>query len=190
VSEPAPRDLDRQLQHLEGLIREMEDGPESPARARAREIVRAVLDLHAAGLARMLDAVAADAEAGRRLLDAFARDPLVAGVLLLHGLHPLDLDTRVHGALAALEPELRTQGARVSLVSLVEGAVRLRVEREIGRAGLPAAALRSLVEQALVAAAPDAVSVVVDMPEDAPRVAFVPVEHVRLRSGPREIHQA
>ena len=32
------------------------------------------------------------------MLDRFSRDDLVASLLLLHGLHPVDFDTRVHTA--------------------------------------------------------------------------------------------
>ncbi|MGH7277369.1 MAG: hypothetical protein ACREJG_01630, partial [Candidatus Rokuibacteriota bacterium] len=122
-------DLDRQLRQLETLIREMEEGPESPARARARQIVRAVLDLHASGLTRMMELVAAGPHAPQALVELFARDPRVSGMLLLHGLHPFDLETRVGGAVHGLEPALRAQGAGLTLVSVSEGSVRLRLAR-------------------------------------------------------------
>ena len=77
--------------------------------ARPREIVQAVLDLHGAGLERILGHLA-DAGDRRRVLDACARDEVVGGLLLLHGLHPLDLEERVlqrAGAGAALPPLAR-----------------------------------------------------------------------------------
>lgn len=180
--ELAPR-----LDELERLIREMEDGPESPTRARARRIVGAALDLHAAALARMLDIVGADDGAGRAFIDAFAADPLVSGLLILHGLHPLGLETRVRAAVENLALALRSQGARPTLVVVVDGAVRVRVEREAASGGLPAAALRARIEEAILAAAPDAASVAVDVPADADHRAFVPVEQVRLRSRAPEV---
>jgi hypothetical protein len=170
---------------LETLIREMEEGPETPARARAREIVRAVLELHAGGLARMIEIVAAGGAT-----EAFARDPAVAAMLLLHGLHPHDLETRVRAAVDDLAPALAQHGASVALVAVADGAVRVRVEREPGRGGVPSAALRGTVEQAVVAVAPDAVEVTIDAPDDAARAAFVPVDQVRLRQRAPEARRA
>jgi hypothetical protein len=177
VSEPDDGGLPGRLQHLERLIREMEEGPESPARARARRIVQAVLDLHAEALGRIVKVVTT--ARGRDLLDDFARDPHIAGVLLLHGLHPLDLDARVHGALDALAPILRGHGVRVAAVATDETAVRVRLEREPGSGGPPAGTLRGRIQDALAAAAPEATTIEVEVPE-AP-AAFVPVEQVRLR---------
>jgi hypothetical protein len=178
VSVPAP-DLAQQLERLDALIREMERGAETPVRARAREIVRAVLDLHAAGLGAMMDLARA---ADPALADRLARDPQVAGLLLLHGLHPSDLDTRVRGAVAALAPMLEGQGATLTLHSTADGMVRLRLERAIARGGLPADALRRRVEEAIIATAPDVAGVEIDGPDGADVAAFVPVDQVRMRA--------
>lgn len=175
------RDLQRQLQQLEALIVDMEQGPESPARARARQIVRAVLDLHASALTRMIELIAGATAAGPVLIEQLARDPLVSGVLLLHGLHPDDLESRVRGAVDGLDALLRAQGARLARLAIADGTVRLRLERDPGRGGLSGGALRTRLEQAIIAAAPDAASVEIDVPDGADQVAFVPVEQVRLR---------
>lgn len=178
MSTPAP-DLSRQLQRLEALIHEMEQGAETPARARAREIVRAVLDLHASGLRTMMELARASDPA---LEDTLARDPQVAGLLLLHGLHPSDVETRVRSAVDGLAPMLQGQGAALALRSTEGGIVRLHLERPTGRGGLSAQALRMRVEEAIIAAAPDAARVDIDGPEGADIAAFVPVEQVRLRA--------
>jgi hypothetical protein len=173
----APRELERQLQHLEALLHELERGPESLIRTQARDVVRAVLDLHASGLDRMVQCIGSFA-AGPAIMNALTSDPLIAGLLLLHDIHPENLETRVRVAVEALAPALAPQGARVAEVSVEEGIVRVRLERELGRGGVPAAALRSRVEHAVVGAAPDAVGIEIDVPDTA---AFVPVAEVRLR---------
>jgi hypothetical protein len=163
----------------------MEEGPETPVRARARDIVRAVLDLHGDALKRMMGEVAAGHASPQALVDAFAHDPQIAGVLLLHGLHPLDLESRVRAALAALAPSLQKQFARLAAVTITDGTVRVRLERGAGHGGPAAAPLRAHVEDAIVAAAPDAVTIEVEVPPES--LAFVPVEHVRLRGAAREV---
>jgi hypothetical protein len=170
-------DLERRLQHLETLLYELERGPESPIRAQARDVVRAVLDFHASGLERMVRCVGSFAS-GPAIMRALTSDPLIAGLLLLHDVHPETLETRVRGAVDALAPALVPEGARVAQLTVDEGIVRVRLEREAGRGGPPAAALRSRVEHALIAAAPDAARIDVDVPDT---MVFVPVTHVRLR---------
>jgi Fe-S cluster biogenesis protein NfuA len=187
VSSP-DRDLHARLERLEALISEMEQGPESPARSRAREIVRAVLDLHADGLTRVMTLVTE--ASGAALVESLARDPMIAGLLLLHGLHPQELETRVRSAVDALEPMLQAQGARVALMSVSDGAIRLNLERAIGRGGLSTGALRERVEQAIIGAAPDASSIEIDVPDSADVAAFIPIEEVRLRGAARPTHRS
>ncbi|MFF5077283.1 hypothetical protein ACFY36_09535 [Actinoplanes sp. NPDC000266] len=67
----------------------------------AEDLVRLVADLYGAGLHRMLDLAHEHGALSDGLLDAIAGDELVASLLLVHGLHPYDLTTRVEQALAA-----------------------------------------------------------------------------------------
>jgi hypothetical protein len=169
--------LEQQLEQLETLLHELEQGPESPIRTQARDVVRAVLALHASGLARIVHGIGTVA-GGPALMSALSRDPLVAGLLLLHDIHPDSLDTRVRAALDALAPTLAPQGARVAQVDVEGGVVRVRVEREPGSRRAPAAALRSRIQHALIAAAPDAGTIEIDVPDTE---GFVPVTEVRMR---------
>ena len=70
----------------------MEELSDPQAQARTREIVQILLDLHGAALERMLTTIAETGATGQALIDAAASDDLVGSVLLLHGLHPLDLE--------------------------------------------------------------------------------------------------
>src|SRR3954465_16008469 len=66
------------------------------ARERAERLVGEVTDLYGAGLERMfLIACAADPA----LVNSFAADDLVASLLLVHGLHPHDVERRIADAL-------------------------------------------------------------------------------------------
>ena len=57
-----------------------------------------------------------------RSSDQLTGDELVASVLLLHGLHPVDLETRVRGALEKTRPYLKSHGGNVELVGIDERA--------------------------------------------------------------------
>ena len=98
------------------------------ARERAEELVRLVTDLYGAGLERLLEILHDAGRLDAGVLTEIADDDVVASLLLVHGLHPYDLPTRVERGLQAVRPELRTQGVDVELVTVDDtGAVRLRL---------------------------------------------------------------
>jgi hypothetical protein len=80
----------QQMQRIEALIQEVEQSADPAVQKAARSIVQALLDLHGAGLAKLLDILKTSGEAGQASIAAFARDELVSNVLLLHDLHPLN----------------------------------------------------------------------------------------------------
>jgi hypothetical protein len=153
---------------IEVLVEKVQALPDAVARETALRLAEAILDLHAAALQRTLDLLL-EAEGGPAMIDALATDPQISSVLLLHDLHPLDLETRVTRALA--DPSFHTRGASAELVSIDNGTVRVRIEG--GRA------LKSAVEQSLWEAAPDASGVVVEgASEEAQTAGFVPLEQL------------
>jgi hypothetical protein len=141
-------DLGRRIERVEDLIRQSETLPDPAARACVREVVQTLLDFHGAGLARILDHLASDGGTGRAAVEALSRDELVGSLLLLHGLHPLDVETRVRAALEKMRPRLRTHGGDVELLGVQEGVVRIRTDTDV-----------RTIEAAVYEAAPDAVSV-------------------------------
>jgi Fe-S cluster biogenesis protein NfuA len=162
------RDFRARLQQLDALLQEVERFTDPTAQAHARELVQAVLELHGAGLRGVLGAIESAGEAGAAILDACARDDVVGGLLLLHGLHPLDLETRVLQALEQVRPYLRSHGGNVELIGVSDEVVRLRL---VGSChGCPSSALtmRQTIEEAIVAKAPDAIAVEVEGAAEEP----------------------
>jgi hypothetical protein len=103
------------------------------------ELVRTVADLYGSGLERILDLLHEQGVLTDAALDALAADDLVAGLLLVHGLHPHDAATRV---------ALAIRGTGVELVEITDaGVCRLR-----GRAG-------NGIEQLIEAVAPEITAV-------------------------------
>jgi Fe-S cluster biogenesis protein NfuA len=148
MSEPS---LPQRLRQLVDQIQEL-----APAeRDRARALVQTILDFHGAALAQLLELLRQGGGAGREVLEKASRDGLVRNLLLLHGLHPADLETRTRAALARLEPFLRSQGAEVELIAVADDAVRLCLHRN--GSGYPASVqtLRAAIEEAVGADAPD-----------------------------------
>jgi hypothetical protein len=139
-------ELQQGLRHVEELLRALESCTDGAAREQARELVRALLNLHTAGLSQVLEL--AGAEGGAR----FADDPLVSGLLLLHGLHPLPPDERVRRVLEQAGPRFHAHGGEVELLSATDEVVRLRLRGEPGSALM----LRALAAELVVEAVPDA----------------------------------
>src|SRR5262245_2480169 len=110
VGSPEDREFRQRMERVETLIQELEKLPEPKARANTREIIQGILDLDGAALERILEQIAEAGETGLAMIDDVAKDDLVGGLLLLHGLHPLDLETRVLLALDKVRPYLRSHG--------------------------------------------------------------------------------
>jgi Fe-S cluster biogenesis protein NfuA len=166
------RDFQARLERLDALLQEVERSADPAARARTQEIVQAVLELHGAGLERLLERIAEGGEAGRQIRDACAHDDLVRGLLLLHGLHPLDLEARVREALEAVRPYLRSHGGNVELLEVSDGMVRLRLVGSCHSCPSSAVTMQQTIEEAILARAPDVTAVEVEgMVEGPPETA-------------------
>jgi Fe-S cluster biogenesis protein NfuA len=156
-----PREFQEELHRLDVLIREVDGFTDPAAAATVRELVQAVLALHRSGLERLLEHVV-EREAGTGILDACVRDEVVSGLLLLHELHPLNLDARVQQALEEVRPYLRTHGGNVELLGVVGGRVRLRLQGSCHSCPSSSLTMKQTIEQAILARAPDALGVEVD----------------------------
>ncbi len=127
----------------------------SPAvRGKAEELVRLLMQLYGAGLERILTIVDNIDDAGQAaagpIFARLAADDLVASLLVVHDLHPLDLETRVARALDHVRPDLGLHGDEVELLGVEDGVVRLRLE---GKASTAPA--KRAIEKAIQEAAPD-----------------------------------
>jgi hypothetical protein len=90
---PKPRSaLEQHLERIESLVAQLEASSDPAAQAAAREMVRALLELHATGLAKILELLSQAGDGGQATLEACAHDELVGNLLLLHGLHPEGLE--------------------------------------------------------------------------------------------------
>ena len=85
----------RQAARIETLVQDVAEFSDPHARATAEELVQALLDMYGEGLARLLEITAETEASGLALIDTFASDELLSSLFLLHGLHPLDIETRV-----------------------------------------------------------------------------------------------
>ena len=146
--------LQERVARMESLLEEIEALEDPTARSKAAEVVGVLLDLYGEGLARMMETVAGGEEREKNF-DAFAEDELVSHLLLLHGLHPLDLETRVAGALEEVRPYLHSHGGNVELLGIEGGVARLRMEGSCNGCPSSTMTLKLAIEEAIERAAPD-----------------------------------
>lgn len=152
-------------------------------RQRAEELVRLVVELHGAGLERLLEITDDDGVLSDRLLDRFAEDELVSGVLLLHGLHPYDVRTRVEHALEKVRPYLGSHGGDVRLVEVThDGVARLRMLGSCQGCPSSSVTLTLAVEGAVEAAAPEVERIECDdTPEEGADRSLIPPDSLFSR---------
>jgi Fe-S cluster biogenesis protein NfuA len=160
------------------------------ARDRAEELVRVVVGLYGAGLERMVEILDGGGALTDEAVAALAGDELVAGLLVVHGLHPYDLVRRVEQALESVRPYLGSHGGDVELLGVDDNAedgavVRLRLLGHCDGCAGSTATLKSAVDGAVQAAAPEVVRVEVAEPtapaHPAPTTALIPVESLTAR---------
>jgi Fe-S cluster biogenesis protein NfuA len=150
----------RLSQRIERLIARVEASPDPSARADALELTRSLMELHGAALGRLMEVVAQAGASGYALMDDFAGDDLVASLLLLYGLHPHDLETRVRKALDMARPFMRSHGGDVELLGVAEGVVRLRLVGSCRSCPSSTMTLKLAIEQAIYDAAPDVTEII------------------------------
>lgn len=141
------------------------------AHERARQLVREVVALYGAGLERILRL------GGPQLAERLATDDLVASLLLVHGLHPHNVDRRVSDALDRVRPYLGSHGGDVELIDVTaDGVVRLAFRGSCKSCPSSAATLELAVEDAVRAAAPEIATIEVVGAEAAARPAVIPAD--------------
>ncbi|WP_440098167.1 NifU family protein [Streptosporangium sp. H16] len=151
---PQAHDVRATGDRVEALIADLGALSDAVTRAKAEDLVRALVELYGAGLERVVEIVT---EAGAaEVLGRMVGDPLVAGLLVLHDLHPLSTAERVRDALDTVRPHLGSHEGGVELLGVDEdGIVRLRLEGTCH--GCPSSRLTvtDAIERAIAQAAPE-----------------------------------
>jgi Fe-S cluster biogenesis protein NfuA len=110
---------------------------------RATEAVQALVELYGEALARFV--AGADP----------TQDELLSHLLLVHDLHPVDVETRVRQALDDVRPYLGSHGGDVELVAVEEGVARVRLGGTCNGCPSSTVTLRNAIEEAIMRAAPE-----------------------------------
>jgi Fe-S cluster biogenesis protein NfuA/nitrite reductase/ring-hydroxylating ferredoxin subunit len=165
MQRPAEQELVGRVQELTAQLEAL---PDAEARACAEELAASIVQLYGEGLERIFAALD---DATRTQL---AEDGVVASLMLIHGLYPVSLETRVQAALDSVRPYMDSHGGNVELLGIEDGIARLRLEGSCSGCGASQSTMELAIERALEETAPDLLGLDVEgvvAPQRAPEPA-------------------
>jgi len=170
------KEFQERVRRIGALVEEIETIADPAARSSARQLMQLVMEFHGAAIDRILETLANGGEPGMAFIEQLGRDPMVSSLLVLYGLHPETVETRVSKAVERLKPGLQRDGAAIELVAIKEGVVSVRVTPGAHACGSTTSALRSLVEDVIYEAAPDIAGLTVEGLDGRPATGFVSLD--------------
>src|ERR1022692_2754111 len=154
---------------VEELLAALQTSAGGKAAAAADELVGLLVGLYGDGLTRIVTLLGEQGDAGLAALTKLAEDPLVESLMLLHGLHPLDVDARIQRALDEVRPYLGSHAGGVEYLGVFDGVAKLRLEGSCNGCPSSTVTVQLAIQGAVEAAAPEVTQVLVEgMTEPAP----------------------
>lgn len=158
--------IERSLQAVNSLT-------DDHARTSALDLMQAVMDLHGAAMSRIIELLSC--ESGRDALAKLSDDPLLCGLLVLYGVHPLSLEDRVRAAIEKMRPQLHKVGTNLELVSADDAVVRIKLQHSKPDPH-SSSSIQTTIERAIREAAPEVVDLAI---EGLPVSGFVPLNRIQ-----------
>ncbi|MGH3412509.1 MAG: NifU family protein [Marmoricola sp.] len=182
-----PTDWREVGQRIESLLDASSAGG-AAVRERAETLAGLLTDLYGAGLGRIMDLLRDAGVLDEGLERALVADDLVANLLLIHGLHPHDVPTRVEAALDSVRPYLGSHEGDVELLEVTDdGVVQLRLLGSCDGCPSSTVTLQTAVEDAIRSAAPEVTGIEVEEAqlegEGAGGRTLISVDSLRSRLG-------
>jgi Fe-S cluster biogenesis protein NfuA/nitrite reductase/ring-hydroxylating ferredoxin subunit len=151
-------------ERVEALLAQFAATSDPATAGRAEELVGLLVEFYGAGLARILELL------DEQTITPLLADKMVAGLLVLHDLHPQSTEERVLAALERVRPYLGSHAGDVEYLGLdPDGTVRLRLAGSCD--GCPSSALtvKLAIEKGIEDVAPEVTKVEVEgvVPEPA-----------------------
>ncbi len=162
-------ELNRQSQHIQELISEIDSLPNPETRKMMQDCIQEILSFYGHGLDRMLSIISnGNSVAAKDIYNDLIEDSFVSGLLLIHDLHPLDLKTRLHMALEKVKPYMDSHGGSVEIVSLEDGVAKLKLAGSCKGCPSSSSTLELGIKQAIEELCPDLSGLEVEGITDSP----------------------
>ena len=160
---------------VEELLDALKSGGFGPAADAAEELVTLLVGLYGDGLTQIMTVLSEQGPAGMAMIDALTADPTVESLLLLHGLHPLDVDARIQRALDRVRPYLGSHAGGVEFLGVSDGVARLRLEGSCHGCPSSTVTVELAITGAVQDAAPEVTQVVVEGMTAAPEPTLLQI---------------
>ncbi len=174
------RELRERARRLEARLGEIESFTDPELRAKSVAAIQALIGFYGDGLERITEIIVSR-DPG--ILDLLAEDEMIAHLLLLHGLHPLDLPNRVAKALDQVRPYLQSHGGDVELLGLEDGIARVRLQGSCHGCPSSSMTLKLAVEDAIQRFAPELDGIEAENAAPASSSGFVPLASIQRNGG-------
>jgi Fe-S cluster biogenesis protein NfuA len=171
-----------QIRHLGKLITQFDQFPDGPQKTACKDLMLLLMDVHGAGLERMMEIVFESGSPGPAIVDNLARDSIVSSLLLLYSLHPDDLETRVQKAMESMRPRLRKLACSAEIIRIKDGAVQVNVTTTGHSCGSSTKDVRAIVEDGVYEFAPDVAALEILGLEEPSSTGFVALESLLSHS--------
>lgn len=147
---------------VEELLGALNSGGFGNAAPAAEELVSLLVGMYGDGLTQIVHTLKAHGPPGEAMLAQLADDPLVESLLLLHDLHPLDVDARIQRALDRVRPYLGSHAGGVTYLGVFDGVARLQLQGSCHGCPSSTVTVQLAITGAVQDAAPEVSEVVVE----------------------------
>ncbi|KAA9038581.1 hypothetical protein FW778_13565 [Ginsengibacter hankyongi] len=156
-------ELNRQSDHIQQLIEEIETLNDTKAKSIAEECIQEILSFYGKGIEKILKIISdGNSTAAKDIYNRLIDDSFLNGLLLIHDLHPLDLKTRLYKALEKVKPYMDSHDGSVEIVSVDNGIVKLKLAGNCKGCPSSSSTLELGIRQAIEEYCPDIVSLEVE----------------------------
>lgn len=177
-------------QQISALLTALSANADPSVGEAAEDLARMLMGMYGAGLQRIMELLAGAVPSSDQALTALLDDDLVAGLLVLHDLHPEDTTARVTRALEAVRPYLGSHAGGVELLGVddvPEGAVvRLRLQGSCDGCPSSAVTVKLAIEKGIMEACPEVLRIEVEgmSEQDSARKLTRELPVMQIGSGP------
>ena len=169
---------------IEVLLGELRQEAPPQVGGKVEEVIGLLVELYGAGLERILEVVNEDADTAGPLLKRFTDDKFIESLLVLHGIHPVDVDTRIEAALDQARPYLGSHAGGVEYLGVDDdGVAHLKLEGSCHGCPSSTVTVKLTLEQAIAEAAPEVLRVQVEGVAEAPTGPSPSLLQIQTRPG-------
>jgi Fe-S cluster biogenesis protein NfuA/nitrite reductase/ring-hydroxylating ferredoxin subunit len=169
---------------IEVLLGDLRSMASPEVGGKVEEVIGLLVELYGAGLERILEVVNEDADTAGPLLKRFTDDKFIESLLVLHGIHPVDVDTRIEAALDQARPYLGSHAGGVEYLGVDDdGVAHLKLEGSCHGCPSSTVTVKLTLEQAIAEAAPEVIRVQVEGVAEAPTGPSPSLIQIQTRPG-------